>query len=165
MSVLDNYKCDGQMDISDFLPVEYGTISCKVCHWMRYGHDQCHWRDKHYHESIKPEDPEHCEHFMPSEYLVPGMCASCKYSSSFEYEVKEEYIPRMKNGYSRESADDPIEDENIYCTHPEGSLNRRCSYTKYQWPGFGIGHWHRQHEYDTCDRYRKDKEFYGDNDN
>ena len=157
MSVFDHYECDGQMDISDFLPAEYGTISCKVCHWFRYGGNQCYWLNKNYHASVKPEAPDKCDRFRPSEYAIPGMCASCKYSNSFVYEVKDKYLKTLKNGYSRESADDPVEDENIYCEHPEGSLNRRCAYKKYQWAGFGVGHWNRQHEYDTCDRYEKDK--------
>lgn len=156
-SVYDNYECDGQMSIQDFLPVEYGEISCRVCHWHEYGSGECHWMDKHHQASINPDNPRGCEKFQPSEYLIPGMCASCKYSKSFKYDIKPEYQDKLINGYSRESADDPVENENIYCDHEEGSLNRRCAYKDYQWEGFGVGHWNRQHEYDTCDRYEPDK--------
>ena len=96
--------------------------------------------------------------FKPSEYIIPGMCANCRYSNQFEYETKPEYADELKkhNGYTTRAANDPVEEPNIYCDHKDGSLNRRTEYKDCEEPGFGIGHWHKQHEWDTCDRWRPD---------
>ena len=137
-------------------PPKYGDRGCTLCWWYDRKKQCCQWDDIEYFSKTVHTYPS-CEHFEPSERCVPGMCASCKYSNRFKYEIKEEYIPRLKNGYSRESADDPLEEPNIYCTHPDGSLNRHTAYKDLEWPGFGVGHWDRQHEWDTCERYKEDK--------
>lgn len=145
------------------VPIEYGTRSCEVCAW-RTKENKCHWA--HYERrGNKPEPvyryPE-CDgygSFMPSHYMVPGMCASCKWSNSFHYETKPEYeeYQNRTGKRHREAFHDPVEEPNIYCTHPEGSLNRRTAYKDIEWEGFGACHWDRQHEWDTCDRWEPER--------
>ena len=146
-----DYECDGQITINDFMleskPVEYGDRGCKCCRWHVDG--QCKWKDSRVFGDKFPNCP-----FEPD---VPRMCQSCAYANQYVYQIKEQYLESVKNhhGYTRESADDPVEDANIYCTHPDGSLNRHTAYQDIQ-KQQGIGHWHRWHEFDTCDRYEED---------
>jgi len=156
MPLSEDYKCDGQINLFEYIqeqrPVEYGDKGCRVCYWNEKDKG-CHWKDKYY-KSLKMGDYPNC-YFEPSEYKIPRMCANCKYSNEFCYEIKEKYAESVKrhNGYTREAADDPKETPNIYCIHKEGSLNRRTEYKDREQEGFGIGHWNRQHEWDTCDRW------------
>ena len=154
----------GQITIDGYLNeqagVEYGDRGCKACAW-RDKDKVCKWSDKYWadlHKGVIWQYPD-CEEFMPSESKIPGMCASCKWSNCFRYKTKEQYAEALKrhNGYTREAADDPVEEPNIYCTHPDGSLNRRTAYKADEWQGFGVGHWNRQHEWDTCDRWEEDR--------
>ena len=145
-----NYECDGQISLMDWAletkGVEYGDRGCKCCRWFVDG--QCYWKGSLVFGHTFPN----C-HFEPD---VPKMCQTCKYANQFVYQDKPEYQEQIKrHGYSRQSADDPVEDANIYCTHPEGSLNRHTAYQDIQ-RQLGIGHWHSWHEWDTCDRYEED---------
>ena len=161
---LDDYECDGQMTIDNLAeevkPIEYGSRGCKACHWMGWMNKtgECHWNDPYWVKYNGVKTYPSCGYFMPYEAVVPRMCSNCKYSNQFEYETKPEYAEELKkhNGYTRKAADDPLEGPNIYCDHPDGSLNRRTAYKDLEWPGFGVGHWHRQHEWDTCDRWEED---------
>ena len=154
-----DYACEGQISIFDILPAKYGDKNCGVCGWNRDG--RCQWaifKDKPGKPIINYSYPEcggYCS-FMPSEYMVPRMCANCEYGNQFHYETKPEYEKSLErhNGYTLEAANDPLEEPDIYCTHKEGSLNRRTEYKECEQAGFGIGHWHRQHEWDTCDRWK-----------
>ena len=169
---LDDYTCDGQMTLEalaeEVKPLEYGARGCKVCAWHHKAKalgkvPECFWNDPYWkHIEKQPLVYPTCERFMPDEAKIPGMCTSCKWSNEFEYETKPEYDEELKkhNGYTRRSADDPLEEPNIYCTHPEGSLNRRTAYKDCEEPGFGVGHWHRQHQWDTCDRWEEDRSDY-----
>ena len=143
-------------------PIEYGTRSCEACAWRskEYG---CKWAE--YHRRPGREAPvfkyPNCDgygHFMPCQYKVPAMCASCRWGNCFHYETKPEYLEYQKRtGRPHKlSFRDPVEEPNIYCTHPEGSLNRRTAYKDIEWQGFGACHWDRQHEWDTCDRWEPD---------
>lgn len=157
-------QIDGQMDIFDFLPATYGDRGCKLCQWYVKDKQMCSWEG---YRSRKDKGPAYeyptCSgecRFEPSEYKV-RMCANCKYSNDFCYQTKPQYEDAIeKRGYSREAADDPVEEPNIYCTHREGSLNRHTAYKDIEWPGFGVGHWHRQHEWDICDRWELDRDEY-----
>ena len=158
-----------QLDIFDFLPKampKYGDRGCHVCSWWNKKEDRCQWEtykfERKNNEVIKYPDCAQLHSFEPSTSIIPRMCGNCIYSNDFEYQTKEEYLEDEKkhNGYSRKAADDPVEEPNIYCTHPEGSLNRRTDYKDCEEEGFGIGHWNRQHEWDTCDRWKLDKEFH-----
>lgn len=62
----------------------------------------------------------------------------------FEYKSEYEGVKGFHN---------PIEEPNIYCTHEEGSLNRRTAYKDREQKGFGCNTYDRQHEFDTCDRW------------
>lgn len=157
---------DEQISINDFLreqePIKYGERSCRACFWWRSEPGRCYWaisRDrpnKPRKDFFYPSCEDGGSHFEPSEYKIPKMCGNCKYCNEFVYQKKPEYAEELKqhNGYTRRAADDPVEEPNIYCTHPEGSLNRRTEYKDREWPGFGIGHYHRQHQWDTCDRWK-----------
>ena len=147
---------EGQITLDDYMrdtaPVEYGDKGCRCCWW--FVNNECHWKSyKHIKITTYPE----CERFEPSPYKVPKMCASCEYSNQFVYKIKPEYQESVSrhNGYTEQAACDPVEEPNIYCTCSEGSLNRRTEYKDFEWSGFGIGHWDRQHEWDTCDHYRR----------
>lgn len=116
---------------------------CDFCHWQKNECNKfnCQWsslnQDKH---SYK-----HCDNgsfWLPNAQSIPKLCGACKYSNSFVYDG--------------EDINHPVEEPNIYCTRDEGSLNRHKPYeNKYQW-GFGIGTWHRQHEWDSCDAWELD---------
>lgn len=165
---------DEQISINDFLreqgPIEYGERSCRACEWFRSEPGRCYWaiqRDKPNrpkNEFFYPSCDDGDSHFEPSEYKVPRMCSNCKWGNQFEYETKPEYEEDLKrhNGYTKKAANDPLETPNIYCDHPEGSLNRRTEYKDREWANFGIGHWHRQHEWDTCDRWELERGDYRD---
>lgn len=137
--------------IEEQTPIVYGDRGCKVCGWFNKG--ECQWKDNKF---VRHEYPN-CM-FRPSEYKVPRMCANCEYANLFHYEIKEEYEEECKKhgNYSKKAADDPKEEPNIYCTHYDGSLNRRTEYKDVEVAGFGVGHWHQQHEWDTCDRWKLD---------
>lgn len=175
---LDDYSCTGQMTLDNLAeevkPLEYGSRGCKACAWwnrrkpiyslLKKDGDEnerdCNWNDPYWKNLYKqPLVYPTCESFMPNDSKIPGMCQSCKWSNQFEYETKPEYDEELKkhNGYTRRSADDPLEEPNIYCTHPEGSLNRRTAYKDCEQEGFGVGHWDRQHQWDTCDRWKEDR--------
>ena len=140
----------------------YGERSCAACVWRTKDH-KCKWAE-YERRPTKPEpiyEYPNCDgygHFMPCQYKVPAMCASCRWGNCFHYETKPEYIEYTKRTgkQSRDEFRDPLEEPNIYCTHPEGSLNRRTAYKDIEWPGFGACHWDRQHEWDTCDRWEPD---------
>ena len=163
---IDEYICEGQLNIEGYLadltPIEYGSRGCNVCWWhkRKKGQEQpeCCWNDSYFAKVIGIQVYPSCERFQPSEYVIPKMCHSCKWSNQFKYETKLEYreAKAKHNGYSRAAAEDPLEEPNIYCTHPEGSLNRRTAYSDVTEEGFGIGHWDRQHQWDTCDRWEED---------
>lgn len=164
------YECDGQITINQYIeakkPIEYGHRGCNSCSWYNFKEMRCSWaisRSNHK-KRVDYEYPEcgDISGYMPNEYKVPRMCANCKWANSFEYETKPEYAEDLKrhNGYTRQAADDPLEEPNIYCTHPDGSLNRRTEYKDIESPGFGVGHWHRQHEWDTCDRWELERGCY-----
>ena len=153
---LDDYTCDGQLTLEglaeEVKPIEYGSRGCKVCHWHNktvgpYGkkQDGCYWNEKYWTEIIGVLAYPTCGNFEPDAAKVPGMCANCKYSNQFHFTHKNEYT------------NDPVEEPNIYCTHPDGSLNRRTAYKDREQEGFGVGHWHRQHEWDTCDRWQEER--------
>ena len=167
---IDDYQCDGQMTLEalaeEVKPIEYGSRGCKVCRWYNksngpYGKKMpgCYWNDAYWVKVDGMPVYPTCGRFEPAESCVPGMCANCKWSNQFEYQDKPEYAEELKrhNGYTRRAADDPLEEPNIYCTHPEGSLNRRTAYKDREQEGFGVGHWDRQHEWDTCDRWKEDR--------
>lgn len=156
-----------QVTIFDFVPAAYGDKGCKVCQWNRDG--RCFWaiiKDRPGKPSVDFTFPE-CDggcSFMPNEYKIPRMCANCKHSNQFVYETKPEYEKDLEkhNGYTDKAANDPVEEPDIYCTHHDGSLNRRTEYKDFESAGFGIGHWHRQHEWDTCDRWELETSGYVD---
>ena len=168
---LDDYSCDGQLTLEglaeEVKPIEYGSRGCKVCHWHNKSTGPgrgritqgCYWNEAYWVKNDGVKAYPTCGQFEPDERKVPGMCANCKWSNQFEYQDKPEYAEELKkhNGYTRRSADDPLEEPNIYCTHPDGSLNRRTAYKDREQEGFGVGHWHRQHEWDTCDRWQEDR--------
>lgn len=154
---------DGQIDIFQYVrenleKISYGYRGCKGCRWYRSEEGRCSWamtRDT-YAKKVNYMYPDCGGHsFEPDEYVIPRMCSNCKYGNQFEYETKPEYAESLKrhNGYTRQAADDPLEEPNIYCDCHKGSLNRRTEYKDLEWANFGVGHWHRQHEWDTCDNW------------
>jgi len=167
---IDDYQCDGQLTLEglaeEIKPIEYGSRGCKACQWYQCDNGPngrkslgCSWNDKYWRKIDGVKVYPTCEMFMPVESKVPGMCANCKWANQFKYEMKEEYKQRCRwPGDSPKGAmDDPVEEPNIYCTHPKGSLNRRTAYKDCEQAGFGVGHWHRQHGWDTCDRWEEDR--------
>lgn len=139
----------------------YYEHKCQYCYW---GSDEktCKWSDK----ADRPTYYHECHdrsRWAPSCTDIPRLCGNCKYSNQFEYKIKPEYEEEVKkhNGYTRKAADDPVEEPNIYCTRNGGSINRKRPFMIFTEPGFGIGLWHRQHEWDTCDGWELDQEWYG----
>lgn len=171
MKIEDLTEIEGQMSIDDLIreqqKPEYGYRGCNGCNWYRPQSGRCQWainEDRGYKPHIDFIYPvcageNGVGHFEPGEYRIPRMCSNCKWANVFCYKNKPEYAAELakNNGYTRRAADDPLEEPNIYCTHPQGSLNRRTEYKDLEWAGFGIGHWHRQHEWDTCDRWEMER--------
>lgn len=157
---------NGQLTIFEYIrdteDITYGHRGCRSCCWYRSDVGRCQWAIIKDRPNMRVDySYPSCEGFclyQPSEYKVPQMCGNCKWANQFEYDIKPEYEESVKrnNGYTIESADDPLEEPNIYCTHRDGSLNRRTEYKDIEQAGFGVGHWHRQHEWDTCDRWELD---------
>lgn len=158
---LEDYFCDGQMTLDNLAEevkgIEYGSRGCQACAW--YKNEACEWNDKYWRGKNGLKVYPTCGDFLPDESKIPGMCHSCKWSNCFHYEMKEEYKKHCRwPGDSPPGAfDDPVEEPNIYCVHPEGSLNRSTAYKDCEQAGFGTGHWHRQHEWDTCDRWQEER--------
>lgn len=146
--------------------LEYGYRGCEGCSWYnkldavtRKPDNRCYWArsNDRPNKRVDYTYPE-CDgdgHFEPSDRKIPRMCGNCRWANLFHFKSKEKYeqLKRYPGDYVKGNAEDPVEDENIYCTHRLGSLNRRTAYKDLEWPGFGVGHWHRQHEWDTCDRW------------
>lgn len=135
---------------------EYGERGCHVCFWHNYDKrdEGCHWMSKLWRSPDNPMEKFPNCRFMPRPKFF-HMCANCEYGNPFVHKHKPEYEERIKQSwcnYCPESNKDPLEEPNIYCTHPEGSLNRRTAYKDREYPT-GIGHWDCQHEWDTCDRW------------
>lgn len=137
---------------------------CEYCDW---GKDEstCHWFVGNK-GSYKSCDEKHSK-WKPSSFKIPRLCGNCKYSNNFHYELKPEYWEDAKknNGYSQKGADDPVEDNATYCTRREdhddaGGVNRKSPYAEFTERGFGVGYWHRQKEWDTCDAWELDREFH-----
>ena len=157
---------DDQMTIFDYCKQmrtpEYYEHKCEFCYW---GSDEstCQWSTLSGRQHISYFACVDHSKWQPSISDIPRLCGNCKHCNQFEYQTKPEYEEeeRRHNGYSRRAADDPLEEPNIYCTRPGGSVNRTRPYLKYCEHGFGVGHWHRQHEWDTCDGWELDREWYG----
>ena len=151
---------DEQLDIFEYMkttdPFKRFRGNCHCCYWGS-SEDTCQWRKS------KFMGCENKSKWAPSPTNIPRLCGNCKYSNQFEYQLKPEYEEdaRRHNGYSRKGADDPLEEPNIYCDRDDGSVNRRSPYRDLWQEGFGIGHWDRQHEWDTCDAWELDKDFFG----
>lgn len=154
----DNCSCDfpncQAPNYQSYVPMidkSYGQRGCDYCLWWDNEANKCQWGvydSQHKHEDINYSYPS-CEghaSFLPSARKIPKMCANCKYSNVFIYQG--------------EDIHNPIDEPNIYCTHDEGSLNRRTAYKDLEQVNFGVGLWNRQHEYDTCDRWELDRELY-----
>lgn len=118
---------------------------CEFCYWFGYGMRKngrygertaevpCQWAVK----SMQIHRCRNRDKWMPDEYRVMGLCANCEHGNMF-HEVDE-------NG--------KLTDKEIYCTHPDGPLNRIELYPESREPWDG---WHRNHEFDHCDRWQKD---------
>lgn len=121
--------------------IEYKCITCawnksldpitnKIgCIWSRYYPEE------------KKYQKDGCDRWRPEERQFK-CCATCKYCNSFEYEG--------------DDINNPIDEPNIYCTHKDGSKNRYCRWPEKVQKRFGVGLYHRQHEYDLCDNWELD---------
>ena len=140
---------DGQLSLFD---IDYSNSEFKQyigkCEYCMWGDDEktCIW-------SFTNEDSysyKQCHSrnlWRPDELKIPRLCGSCKYANCFRYESKPEYKDSVKAAY------DPVETPNIYCIKKGGSVNRSQPFLEYYTHNFGVGHWDRQHELDTCDAY------------
>lgn len=149
-----------QINLFDYIqtidPFKCFRGDCHYCYWGS-NEETCQWTKSKYLGCVNKDK------WAPSPTNIPKLCGNCAYSNQFEYMLKPEYEEdaRKHNGYSRRGADDPVEEPNIYCDRTDGSINRKSPYRDLWEEGFGIGHWHRQHEWDTCDGWKLDKEFFG----
>lgn len=116
---------------------------CEFCDW---GVDEitCQWSNKN------PSRHKYggCEcgsKWMPDVWKIPKLCGGCRWHNDFHYQG--------------EDIDHPIEEPNIYCTRPGGSINRIKPYQEFEEAGFGVGTWHRQHEFDSCEGWEASEYF------
>lgn len=128
---------------------------CEYCCW---GEDEssCDYSEKNPKAYYKGELAcKNKGHWRPNTWKIPKLCANCKHSNQFVYVIKPEYAP-VNGKYNKKAIEDPVEEPNIYCTKWKGSVNRKKAFPQYETPGFGVGRYHRQHEYDTCDAWEPD---------
>ena len=123
---------------------------CQFCYWYGYGMGKnsrfgemteetpCEWATP----KIHVHECRNHNKWMPHDYEVMGLCANCEYGNLF-HETDE-------NGK-------PLMDKERYCCHPDGPLNRIELYPESREHGDG---WHRNHEFDHCDRWRRDNYHY-----
>ena len=137
---------------------------CKYCMWYGYGlyspygnkrkegteEYNCQWEMKR--NGIPPRCKKH-DFWKPSIYSIPKLCGNCKHSNCFHYQKKEQY-----KEYDAKAFSDPVEEPNIYCTRDEGSVNRSQPFKEFYSQHFGACLWDRQHEWDTCEAWEKDKD-------
>lgn len=182
----EDEQIEGQMSIFDFqecIPQEETTKQCECnipqtfseyvgrCEYCYWGKDEetCHWsinyKDKCGKANLYECDEKH-SFWKPNAWKIPRLCGNCRYSNCFHYEVEEPYKALfIEKGYTKEGADHPVEDSKIYCTRREdhedsGGVNRSRPYESFCNNGFGVGHWHRQREWDTCDAWELDTEWH-----
>lgn len=141
-------------------PIEYGVRGCKVCVWYNNRKDMpgCYWNDEYWgRNGFMPKQIYPDCKFMPNSNIAElHMCGSCEHCNQFIFEDKPEYLPSSPKNHHK-SMYDPLEEPNIYCDHRDGSLNRRTAYKDLEQANFGVGHYHRQHEWDTCDRWEPER--------
>lgn len=137
---------DGQMNIFDFpeyLPDEKLIEGhCNTCCWANKN-NKCNKLIYDYDKADRlKHEAGNCDDWKPNTLLFK-CCHTCDYCNDFEYQGED-----IKH---------PVDEPNIYCTHSEGSLNRYCRWPQHVQPNFGVGLYHRQHEYDLCDRWKLDR--------
>ena len=133
-----------QITLDDLL-ARQGTIEdkegkCEYCMWL-YNSFCPHCSEKFRYPNAQCENNKD---WLPDPLKLYGLCGGCKYGNPSEYEG--------------DDFEHPIENENIYCEHPEGSLNRRQPFKKYWWHRFGVNTWDRQHEFASCARFEPNPE-------
>ena len=135
-------------------PPEYGERGCHVCGWWHHMKAPgCYWNDDYYlRAGYKYCEYPDCGKFLPDSTKGMPMCDNCEHCNNFIFEDKPENV-----GNHKKSMYDPLEEPNIYCNHPDGSLNRRTAYKDREQKNFGVGHYHRQHEWDICDRWEPER--------
>jgi len=147
-----------QMTFDDFLEPETFSDYIGRCEWCAWSDGQkCKWDDSYW---TKP----YCvnkDAWLPSD-RIPRLCCNCKHSNCFHYNTKAKYEAKLKNGYSKESANDPEVDNELYCTRNEdkpdaGSVNRSRPYIDFVQKFGAVGIWHRDHEWDTCDAWEPER--------
>ena len=116
---------------------------CEYCEWGQNKYT-CQWSF----DNPNKYSYKHCKNgsfWHPDSWKIEGLCGGCKYHNSFHYQG--------------EDINNPIEEPNIYCTREEGSLNRQKPYERFYQHGFGVGMWHRQHEWDVCEAWEPSEYF------
>lgn len=135
---------------------------CKYCMWYGYGlysqygnkrkegteEYNCQWEMKRPGTRCKNHD-----FWKPSTHTIPKLCGNCKHSNCFHYQKKEQY-----EEYDAKAFSDPVEEPNIYCTRDDGSVNRQQPFKEFYSQHFGACLFDRQHEWDTCDAWEKDRD-------
>lgn len=147
------------------IPNEFAQYigKCEYCEWGK-DEETCTWTDKYW-EKAGEEFRENTmcinkSRWRPSGNKIPRLCGSCEHSNCFIYDTKPEYqekINKSWNHYCSKAAYDPLETPNIYCDREGGSVNRQQPFLDYYEHNFGVGHWNRQHELDTCDAWEKER--------
>ena len=130
---------------------------CEYCMWGE-SEETCDYSEKNPKAYYTGEFAcKNKEKWKPSSWRIPRLCSNCEHSNPFVYQIKPEYAP--KNGrYNKMAAEDPVEEPNIYCTKWMGSVNRSKPFQEFENPGFGVGRYHQQHEWDTCDAWEPDEQ-------
>lgn len=138
---------------------------CEYCMWHGYGlystftgerkksteQYNCQWEMARY--GLEPWCIDK-SYWKPSCKTIPRLCGNCEYANEFCYQCKPQY-----KEHSRAAIQDPVEEPNIYCTREGGSVNRRQVFREFWSTSFGERKWCRQHEWDTCDGWRKEIEW------
>lgn len=124
---------------------------CEYCAWWNntnaYGLiEGCFWQ-KEYPGHLDPEELKTHSCWLPNTTTMK-VCATCEHCNSFLYDGEDVHNPVINN--------------DLYCSlsrfHNSTPINRRELFKEFRVKKeFGVGFYHRNHEYDTCDCWKESK--------
>lgn len=130
------------------LPDEEKAGNCIFCAWYNHKFDYvrnrtaegCFWQQE-FPNHLDQEEIKTHSCWLPNDKTMK-VCASCRHTNMFCYDGDDIHNPEINN--------------DLYCElsdfHNKTPINRRELFKEYRCTKeFGVGFYHRNHEFDTCD--------------